>query len=258
MQLIYELLNNTKMANKTINELTAVTSLVAGDELEVQKSGETTTKKATVTQVLAVEATARAAQDDVIEAGVGLNTNGTYPSLTNAWYIRAAEFAAGVTDRGGATGALTENVMNALRILDAAIYGVATYAYTSDVIKTATVTLSTADILAINAVPKVLLPNLGAGWAYEVISAIGINTFGTAAFEAGTAKLEIKHTGGAVIAEFDNAFIEAGAKLIHRAIPTSNGAMVSGSVVAYCGTAPTPATGDGSIAITLTYRLHAV
>lgn len=110
------------MANKTINQLTAVSSVAATDEMEVQKSGETTTKKATVQQVLATEATARANQDDVIEASVGLKTDGTFDSMNNSWLLRDADFTTGATDRGGATGVLTKTIRNALRLLDAKIY----------------------------------------------------------------------------------------------------------------------------------------
>ena len=73
------------MANKTITQLTVAASAAAADEMEIQKSGETTTKKVTVSQVLATEATARAAQDDVIEAGVGLAANGTFTTLANSF-----------------------------------------------------------------------------------------------------------------------------------------------------------------------------
>ena len=47
------------MANSTINQLTAVSSITNADEVEVQKTGETSTKKGTVQQFTAVEAAAR-------------------------------------------------------------------------------------------------------------------------------------------------------------------------------------------------------
>lgn len=242
------------MANKLISELTGVSVVTNQDEVEVQKAGEYTTKRATVLQLTAQEAAERATQDDIIEGAVGLSTLGTYPSLTNSWYLRAAEFTAGVTDRDGATGALTENVLNAIRILDARTYEATVNAALTNIIRTVKVTLSTAEIWALNANPKSLLPDLGSGFIYEIISAVGINNFGTAAFEAGSAKLEIKYSGGDTMFEFDNTFIEAGAAVVHRAIPTTSFVMSAASVVAYCGTVPTPATGDGSIDIILTYR----
>lgn len=111
------------MANKKISELdTLVGNVAATDIVEVQKNGETSSKKATLTQLTAVEVAARVAQDDVIEAGVGLNTNGTYPSLPNSWYLRAADFVTGIIDRSGAVANITESVMGALRVLDYKIY----------------------------------------------------------------------------------------------------------------------------------------
>lgn len=246
------------MANKTITELTAVSSVTNADEVEVQKSGETTTKKATILQLNAVEAAARAAQDDVIEAAVGLNTNGSYASLTNAWYIRAAEFAAGITDRSGATGALTESIANALRILDAAIYNTTVFAYTQSlVMRTVTVTCSTADILSCNAVPKVIIPNPGAGYYNELISLVAENDFNSAAFEAGTDVLKFKYNGGVDVCEVPNAFIESGADMVHGGTVTSGVVITpAASIVMYCDSAPT--TGDGSFQITCTYRVHAI
>lgn len=109
------------MANKTITQLTSAASVNVTDELEVQIAGENSTKKATIQQVLESEVTARAAQDDTIEASVGLNTNGSYQSTSNAWYMRDEDFTTGITDRSGATGVLTKTIRNALRILDAKI-----------------------------------------------------------------------------------------------------------------------------------------
>jgi hypothetical protein len=39
----------------------------------------------------------------------------------NSWSLRAGDFTAGCTDRGGATGALTPSIQNALRLLDAKV-----------------------------------------------------------------------------------------------------------------------------------------
>lgn len=110
------------MANKTINQLTAVSSIEAADEIEIQKSGETTTKKGTIAQLLGVESTVRAAQDDVIEESVGLDANGAYTELANSWYLRAADFVAGITDHSGVVANITQSIANALRLLDAKIY----------------------------------------------------------------------------------------------------------------------------------------
>lgn len=243
------------MANKTINQLTAVATVTNADEVEVQKSGETTTKKATVGQLTTVEATARAAQDDVIEASAGLATNGTYPAMTNSWYLRAADFVTGLVDRVGSAANVTANLWNAIRMLDSKLYEIAGTIGDTEFIRTETVVCSTADILSCNAVPKVLLQGIS-GRRFEILSVFGYNNFNSAAFEAGTDKLEIKYFGGDTMFELSNAFLESGSDLAQRALPTTNVAIPIASVVLYCGTAPT--TGDGEITIVLTYRIFDV
>lgn len=110
------------MADKLISQLTASANSLADIDLcEGQKDGEVFSRKFTGAQMRAVEKGEREAQDNVIEASCGLQTDGTYTAEANSWYIRSGDFAAGCTDRGGATGALTENIQNALRLLDARI-----------------------------------------------------------------------------------------------------------------------------------------
>ena len=110
------------MANKLISQLTAgAASLQDIDLIELQVDGEVFTRKITGAQARAVEKAERQAQDNVIEASAGLQADGSYLAEADSWSIRSADFAAGVTDRGGATGALTENIQNALRLLDAKV-----------------------------------------------------------------------------------------------------------------------------------------
>lgn len=242
------------MANKKISELSAVTSVAASTEMEVQVSGETTTKKATVTQVTAVETAARVAQDDIIEASVGLSTAGAYVELANAWYLRAAEFTAGMTDRSGAVAPLTQSVINAIRLLDAKLYAV--NATIPTWIKTRTLIVPTVSILACNATPYVLIDGI-AGYTHEIISIVASNNYGGVAFEAGTDKLEIKYDGGATMFEFPNAFIEATEDTIYRGIPTTNQVLTpEADIVMTCATAPT--TGTSGFVFVITYRSHPV
>lgn len=114
------------MADKLISQLTGgAANIQDTDLIEGQKNGELITKKFTGLQMRQVEKTERETQDNTIEAGVGLNANGTFTATAltpDTWSLRAADFAAGCTDRGGATGALTESVVNGLRLLDARVY----------------------------------------------------------------------------------------------------------------------------------------
>jgi len=113
------------MANKLISQLTAAAANLQDVDLaELQVNGEVFTRKMTGTQLRAVEKGEREAQDNVIEASCGLQTDGSYLPEADSWGLRSADFTAGCTDRGGATGALTENIQNALRLLDARLQAV--------------------------------------------------------------------------------------------------------------------------------------
>ncbi|MFA5715794.1 MAG: hypothetical protein WC998_08635, partial [Candidatus Paceibacterota bacterium] len=92
-------------------------------------SGEAFTRKLTGLQLRGVEKLERETQDNVIEAGAGLNTNGTFTPPANSWSLRSADFTAGCNDRGGATGALVENILNGLRLLDAKIQAISSGNY---------------------------------------------------------------------------------------------------------------------------------
>lgn len=111
------------MANKLISQLAGGAANVQDtDVIEAQKNGELITKKFTGLQMRQVEKTEREAQDDVIEGSVGLQADGSLTVPANSWFLRAADYAAGCTDRGGATGALSETILNGLRLLDARVW----------------------------------------------------------------------------------------------------------------------------------------
>jgi hypothetical protein len=240
------------MPNSDIANLSAVATVTNADEMELQVLGEVITKKCSVAQLTQVEATARAVQDDVIEAGAGLNTNGTMPSLTNAWYLRDADFAVGFTDRGGADVNVTASIVNALRALDAKIY--ASVVQLNSAIKSVTVYCSAADILACNAVPKILI-EAPYGSVIELISVSGVAIFGTAAYESGTDGFVVRYTGGNSMFTFTNAFVETAANMAEKAIPTASTTLsIETGVELYCATAP--ATGDGQYYINITYSLR--
>ena len=243
----------------TITQLGAVPSVADIDEFEVQVAGEVVTKKCTRKQLTQIEETARIAQDDVIKAGAGLNTNGTYNTLADSWYLRAADFTTGLTDRGGAKANITQSIASAVRMLDSKLYE--NVAQLNQTLKTAYVTLSPADVLALNAVPKVLIAGVSY-YAHEIISIVGSlvqNPNGlTTYYEAGTDKLSVRlTTGSGVMFEFPNAFIAAVAPCVYRGITTSTQLLKSdSSIELYCATAPTG--GNALLQFYITYRTHYV
>lgn len=244
------------MANKTITQLSAVASVADIDEFEVQVSGELVTKKCTRKQLTQIEETARIAQDNVIEAGAGLNTNGTMPSLPNSYYLKNADFVTGFTDSGGANANVTPNIVNAVRALDAKLY--ASTAQLASSIKTIAVNCTVPDILAFNVAPKQLLA-ASAGYVHEIISAVAVrlgDEYGATAYEAGTDKLVIRYMGGGSdMFEFPNAFLETSADAASVGVKTANQTLSIGEgMEMYCATSP--AGGTGVFTINITYRTH--
>lgn len=243
------------MANKIIHDLTAASGAAATDEFEIQVAGETVTKRVTLTQLTQVEATARAAQDDVIEAGAGLATDGTFTAMTESWYLRASDFTAGFTDRGGAEATVTANLYNAIRMLDAKLYS--SVAQLSSVVKTITVNCSAPDILACNAVPKILIP-FSTDFVHEIISIMGVrlgDDYSATAYEAGTDGFSVRYTGGNEMFTFTNAFVEAAADMAERGVASADTTLkISAGIELYCATAPTG--GTGVYQFNITYRTH--
>jgi len=111
------------MANKLISQLSPGAANVQDTDLiEAQKNGELITKKFTGLQMRAVEKAERETQDNVIEASTGLNADGSFTPPATSWGLRAVDYALGCVDRAGATGALTQNILNGLRLLDARMF----------------------------------------------------------------------------------------------------------------------------------------
>ena len=242
------------MANSDIHNLTAASGAVAADEFEIQKVGEVTTKKVTLTQLTQVEATARAAQDDIIEAGAGLGTDGTFPAMANSWYLRAADFVTGVVDRGGAVANIVANLWGAIRMLDSKLYA-NSYAM-SQTVRTESVAVSIAEVLACKAVPKTIIVN-EATFAVECVSAVASLDYGSVKFEAGADDLVIRYKdGGATVFTFPNAFLEATADAIYHAVPVAGVVVIGKGLELYCASAPTG--GNSTIRIDLLYRKYTV
>lgn len=243
------------MANKIITDLPASgINAESTTEFEGQILGETITKKFTLSQVTAVEATARAAQDDKIEASVGLQTNGDFTSMPNSYFLTDSKFTLGITDGGGASGALTKNITNALRMLDVAINNV-----TSTAILTKTVALSAAQAKALKSttIPLIVAP---AGYYIEVISIIGEYTRGATAYSSGSNDIQF-HYGSQPsyfcafnYSNFMEAPITQGQTKLYKATCESV-SMHPTNVNFYMGADAT--LGDGTFIFTATYRLHA-
>lgn len=243
------------MANKIITDLTPSGGNAASTtEFEGQIAGDSVTKKFTLTQVTAVEAAARVAQDDKIEASVGLQSNGDFTSMPNSYNLTDAKFTTGVVDNNGSTGALTKNITNALRMLDVAINNA-----TSTAILTKAVALSAtqAKQLKSTTIPLIVAP---AGYYVEIISIIGEYTRGAVAYSAGGNDIQFRYGNqpsyfcAFPYANFMEASITEGQTKLYK-VACESVSLHPTNVNFYMGADAT--LGDGTFVFVATYRLHA-
>lgn len=258
------------MANKLISELTAKADPIGEDLMEVQDAYENVTKRSTITQVTSVEAAARAAQDNVIEAGAGLNANGTFVAndlTANTWFLRAADFTTGTTDRAGATGSIVpQSIVGALRLLDGRLY--ATWSLVSGISSDFVVTQ-----VKLSSLQSRNLNNGGAGYTiipaidppptddyfFNIIDAVAWNDFNTAAMNYGadTMNLFYATASGTTIGSWTAGFLNSAADLIQKWTHVDNYAMVKNQAVKVWAPTQNDATGTytGNIYLRLVYQV---
>lgn len=122
-------------------------------------------------------------------------------------------------------------------------------------LKTAEVTLTAAQINALNATPISIIPAQGAGKVIVVDKVVGFLDYGSATWEAGTATLDLKYTNGsgAVAASLANAFLESAADAYGIGLGTANVPVANAPIVAHVGT--DAATGDSPIKLKVFYHV---
>lgn len=123
----------------------------------------------------------------------------------------------------------------------------------SGTIFTKKLTLSSAQILALNSSPVTLLPSYGVGKIINIISLVGRNNFNSAAYSAGTDDLLLRQSGN-TIAKLDNTFLEAVAsQTVNGTIGI--GFLYSNAAITLYVASGDPITGDGTIDIYVTYQI---
>ncbi len=166
------------MADKRTKDLTEETTVLSTDFTVIDRPGWPESKKVTVANYTALEAAARAAQDNVIEASAGLSTAGAYDttatSSTDTWYLRSADFTAGTTGRGGATGALTPSLKAADRLLDGKLYNtINRVSALENAYYSTYIDITHANILQLNATPQTII-DISALGTFRTTAAIDV------------------------------------------------------------------------------------
>ena len=228
------------MANKLISGLgvLATGNIEADDILEVQEEDQVITKKATITVVNSLEAAAREAQDDVIEASVGLSAAGAYVQPAGSNYIDAS------TD-----------VMDALDMLDDQIGA------SGSAIVVAEILVTNANLSIAGATPYEIVAQPGAGEYIEVLDcSVWLDwTTPVFAWAGGSPKLILEYdTGASHFMEWSNAFITGNADDANKGTWTSNVQMIMAKKIQLSfDTAPlNPTSGGSKVKVWITYIIR--
>lgn len=226
------------MADKKISDLTAIgANCLATDLFVVEHAAGGAAVKATLTQVCALEVTARAAQDDTIEASVGLTAAGAYQAPAGSHYLGAAT-----------------SCRNADSLLDAQVYANATAIAGMSTYVTTKVSISNAEMLSLHAADKTLIAAQGANTVIEVISVFAHSQPIDVDFADG-ANIEVKYSGDTdFLFDLDNTLIKtAGCAVIRGMAGSLEELQINTAVVANCDAAYT--AGDGTVDIYIAYRV---
>jgi len=220
------------MADKLINELTLLPSgdVEGADLCEIQEADQNVTKKITVTVLNELEKAERVAQDNVIEASVGLSAAGAYVPPVGSNYLDAS------TD-----------VMDALDILDGAIG--------SNLVVTEAVNINAANLNNAGVAPFEIIAAPGAGYYIEVVSVSCSLDYDSVALECGAQKFVLEYdTSANHFVEWANAFIEGAADDVAKGTWTSEVDIpVNKKVQATFDGAANPTAGDTRVTINITY-----
>lgn len=125
------------------------------------------------------------------------------------------------------------------------------------VLKFSDITITSAQVLALNTTPKELLAAPGAGFCYAIDSIYATIDFNSAAYSASTDALEIRYTNGAGAkpAELSNTFLEAAADARELAQPASAIIPVENAAIVAVVPNADPTTGDSDIKVRVFYRV---
>jgi hypothetical protein len=124
-------------------------------------------------------------------------------------------------------------------------------------IKTTNFTISSAEILALNAVPKLIINSPGANKVIELINVVAKNDFNSVAY-AGAGTVDVGFSGGDTRWRFNNAFLTAASDLTTNGTPQSAIIMSENTSVVVRVTTADPTLGDGIIKMSIQYKIISV
>lgn len=121
-----------------------------------------------------------------------------------------------------------------------------------------TITVSSAEILALFATPKELISAPGMNKYLIVDYVEAFNDFGTTAYAANAAGIDVLYSGGSTIANLTETWAEATGDQLASAITVAVDDVPANTAVDLQALAADPTTGDGDWLIHIGYRIVAL
>lgn len=236
------------MANKRIIDLTEDGSYDGDNYIEVDQAGNPESYKQKVSVIVNEEATDRADQDDVIEAGCGLETDGTYDADDTTNYIRTADFSAA---------GYTESLKEADHLLDTQIKANADAIAGQQVMTTITVTCASPNAQGLNAVPYTLLSASGlSSDSYVLVDVIAQLDYSGGQIDVSNNPLVLRYSGGTEIGEWTYQFYQGSANAMQKIKFNDNVDVALGEAIElYCAANDGGVGSTSDIVVTFVYVL---
>jgi len=211
-------------------------------EIIIDRADFVQPRKTSKTALLSNEVTARTAQDNNILAGAGLNPNGTMPSSPTSNYLRNIDFVAA---------GYSQDLYYGLLLLDAAINSLALSGELNVI-----VTLTSAEILALNGTPVLKLAAPAAGTFYHISEIIAKTNFNTIAYVTNAAGIVARFVGAGAdyIVTLTQSFCQSVVTVRTKFLVQEHDIPLATGIEFFAPVAD-PTNGDGTIQVIFRYQL---
>lgn len=222
-----------------ISELTEKTTAETTDLIMIETAAGDL-QKMTHETLIAGEETLREEMDDAIVDGVGLDSDGDMPDLNTTLHLTPAKFT---------TAGYTQNVVNGLKLLDAAIQMTDAKASLIEVVE-----VTSAELLDIKDTPKTLVAAPAVGVLINPSECIAQYNKGTTDYTHTSNPLIVSYSGlGKGIFTFSQGLLTTGSKIEKALYSSTENMPTATGLELYSGTEPTG--GDGTLSLRLKYEL---